>query len=320
VTLREGLDVPSISLTPAERLRIATALAAAGVGEAEVVAPSRVSEDLAVARLLRAKGIRLELSGLVYGNRDDWQTEIRVAADGLDRIDVLLPLSARRSPYSPGAKLARLGEVLEWCKAMGIEVGVGFPHAMQVEPGFLQRMARRAASAGASRVTLYDTNGAADPFLVRDRVRRLAAFSDAPLFFHAHNDLGLATANGWAAVEGGAAGLDVTVNGLGDRAGNASLEQLAALLEVRGYGTGVRLDVLKSVSRTVARCSGIPVPQLAPVVGEFAFVHKSPGHFETALSEFEAFAPRLLGERRKVVRPGPTGSTTAVTAKKRMSR
>jgi isopropylmalate/homocitrate/citramalate synthase len=96
--------------------------------------------------------------------------------------------------------------------------------------------------------------------------------------------------------------LDVTVNGLGDRAGNASLEQLATLLRVRGFATGIRLAELPKLSRLVARLSGVVVSPLAPVVGEYAFAHRSPSHLPVP-EEFEAFDPELLGARRRLERP-----------------
>jgi isopropylmalate/homocitrate/citramalate synthase len=122
-----------------------------------------------------------------------------------------------------------------------------------------------------------------------------------PVRFHGHNDLGLATANALAAVVGGARGLDVTVNGLGDRAGNTSLEQAAMLLELRGWSTGVDTTRLGALSALVARSSGIPVSKLAPVVGAFAFAHRSPRHLDVP-AEFEAFTPSRAGAVRRLDR------------------
>ncbi|MGH7587080.1 MAG: hypothetical protein ACRELU_00640, partial [Gemmatimonadota bacterium] len=108
-----------------------------------------------------------------------------------------------------------------------------------------------------------------------------------------------ATANAWAAVEGGAAGLDVTVNGLGDRAGTASLEQVVMLLRVRGRPTGVEPSALMGLSHLVESSSGVPVSKLAPVVGRYTFDHESPAHAE-APAEFEAFDPDLVGGERSL--------------------
>jgi homocitrate synthase NifV len=130
-------------------------------------------------------------------------------------------------------------------------------------------------------------------------VKRLKEKLDIPLFFHGHNDLGLATANSLAAVFAGADGLDVTMNGLGDRAGNASLEQVVLNLHLKGFETGIILKDLKLLSESVEEASGIPVSKLAPVVGKHIFVHKSPGHLESP-DLFEAFDPQLVGSKREL--------------------
>ena len=302
-TLREGLDTPGASFSLAHKLRTLAALAAAGVPEAEVVAPSRVREDLGFARRAKLAAAGMRLSGLFYANAADCEAELEQASAVLDRVDLLMPLSARREPRDPAAKIARLLELLARRRPFALEIGAGFPHATQADPDLLLEISRRAARAGARRITVYDTHGGADPFAVQALVGRLTGALAVPVFFHGHNDLGLATANAWAAVRAGAAGLDVTVNGLGDRAGNSSLEQVATLLHLRGIATGVRLAELPRVSRLVARLSGVPVSRLAPVVGAYVFAHKSPAHWSMP-TEFEAFDPALVGGRRRIAGRG----------------
>ncbi|MGH7542482.1 MAG: homocitrate synthase [Gemmatimonadota bacterium] len=295
-TLREGLDVPHVSFTVPDRLAIAGALARAGVPEVEVVAPSRVADDLLVARRIKSE-IPIRVSGLVYAHRPDWRREVEAACEGLDRVDLLMPLSGRREPHDRHEKVARLVEALTFCRSLPLEIGAGLPHSTQVDPGFVIEIARSAAGSGAGRITIYDTNGGAEPFGVHGLIRQVVSEVAVPVFFHAHDDLGLATANAWAAVEGGAAGLDVTVNGLGDRAGNASLEQMVVLLRLHGRPTGVDPSALKSLSRLVESASGVPVWDLAPVVGRHVFEHESPAHAE-APTEFEAFDPGLVERER----------------------
>ena len=177
-------------------------------------------------------------------------------------------------------------------------VGVGFPHATQANIEFLLMIARLAQQSGAKRLTIYDTNGSSDPFAVKDLIRRIAGVAGVPLFFHAHNDLGLATANSLAAVYAGACGLDTTVNGLGDRAGNAAFEQVALCLSLKGVSTGVKMRHIRRLSKAVERESGVRNSEIAPVVGNHVFSHKSPGHFEN-LALFEAYEPLLIGLKRK---------------------
>jgi homocitrate synthase NifV len=300
VTLREGRDTPGVSFTGDDRMAIADGLVAAGVAEIEAVAPSRVLADLSFVRRWRAErsGATPAMTGLIYAASPSLEEEVAAAAALLDRVEIVVPLSPVRPPFEPEEKIATLDAALTACRAAGLEAGAGFPHACQQRER-LAEFAHEAARRGASRVIVYDTNGGAEPDMVVATVGALARELGVPVWFHGHDDLGLATANGLAAVRAGASGLDVTVNGLGDRAGNASLEQLAVLLAIRGFETGVDLARLRALSRLVEERSGVPVSGLAPIVGAFVFAHRSPGHLG-ALTEFEAFAPELVGRERRV--------------------
>jgi len=192
-------------------------------------------------------------------------------------------------------------EVLGFSLGKLPEVGVGFPNSTQTEIDFLLEISEKSVKSGAKRVTIYDTNGKSNPFEIYQLTKQLKNNLDIPLFFHGHNDLGLATANSISAVYAGADGLDLTVNGLGDRAGNASLEQVALGLHLKGFNTGIILKDLKLLSETLAEMSNISLSKLAPVVGDFVFYHKSPGHLE-APELFEAFDPGLLGEKRCLIK------------------
>ena len=305
VTLREGRDVPGVAFSDDARLVIADALADAGVGEIEAVAPSRALADLAFVRRWRRdrRDARVRLTGLIYAASARLAEEVEAAAGLLDRVEIVVPLSPVRPPRGPAKKIAALDAALALAREAGLDAGAGFPHALQ-HPRGLAELAREAAERGASRVVVYDTNGGADPEAVTAAIAPLAGEIGVPLWFHGHDDLGLATANALAAARAGVRGLDVTVNGLGDRAGNASLEQVATLLALRGFQTGIDLRKLRPLSRLVERLSGVPVSGLAPIVGDFAFAHRSPGHLG-ALEEFEAIRPELLGAERRVEEAGP---------------
>jgi homocitrate synthase NifV len=301
-TLREGLDTPGVHLDLGARLEILGLLAEAGIREAEIVAPGTFWSDLEVAREAKRRRLPLPVSGLVFAHGAEAADQIEAARTCLDRVDILMPVAGSRGPSRLADKIARLREVLEGAVGRGPGIGVGFPHALQEPWEDVVEIAAAAVGGGAQRLIVYDTNGACDPFTVYNRVRRVRAALPVPVVFHGHNDLGMATANSWAAVRAGAAGLDVTVNGLGDRAGNASLEQLAVLLRRSGRETGVDLARLPRLCREVAARTGVEVPPLAPVVGEFVFRHKSPGHLQCP-ELFEAFDPGWVGSARELVGP-----------------
>jgi homocitrate synthase NifV len=298
------MDTPGVWFDVAARKRVAEALQRLGVREAEVVAPARLADDLEAIRPLRGAGVELRLTGLIYTSSPDFDDEVEQAAKLLDRVDLLVPLSARRPPASREEKTSLMLESLARARQDFSHVGVGFPHASQTEEEFVVDIAKQADAAGAERIIFYDTNGSAEPFGVRQIITRLVGELEAGVIFHGHNDLGLATANSMAAVLAGAVGLDVTINGLGDRAGNASLEQLAVLLEREGFDTGIDLSRLRLVCELVAEESGVPMSGLAPVVGDFAFDHKSPSHLAEP-TEFEAFAPDLVGAARRIEKSPP---------------
>jgi len=298
-TLREGLDVPRLEFSMEQRLRIAGLLDQAKVPEIEVVAPGKIAQDLPFAGKLKEQGLRIRTSGLVYSFSPRCKEEVVQLSGSLDRFDILMPVSEKRRPCDRNTKTSLLQEMLDLSLKHTSDVGVGFPHSTQADPEFLQEISQASAKNGARRIVIYDTNGSADPSQVYELIKRLTQAVDVPLFFHAHNDLGLATANSLAAAHAGADGLDTTVNGLGDRAGNASFEQVVMVLYLKGFSAGISLEDLKELSEVVAEESGVEIPRLAPILGEYIATHKSPGHLEIP-ELFEAFDPSLVGLDRKI--------------------
>ena len=300
-TLREGLDTPNVKFTLAEKLKIAKLLDKANVPEIEIVAPSHVLGDLEFVKRLKEERLKIRTSGLIYAYKPGCEREIEEASRCLDRLDVLMPVSERRMPSHRDDKIRCLLNVLGHALRFGADVGVGFPHATQTDVEVLLEIGKESVRNGAQRVTVYDTNGSSDPFEIYNLMKRLRGGLGVALCFHGHNDLGLATANSLSAVYAGADALDVTINGLGDRAGNASLEQVVLGLYLKGIGTGVVLKDLPLLSKTVEEASNIPVSKLAPVLGEYVFCHKSPSHLEIP-QLFEAFDPAIIGTVRSLTK------------------
>lgn len=298
-TMREGLDVPGVALDVGQKRALLRKLADVGVPEAELVAPGHFDRDMNALKEMGAPDLSVKFSGLIYGNRPVWREQIAAAKGILDRFDILMPLSDLRPPAGRAEKTSQMKDVLKFALDVGAEAGVGFPHATQVEQGFLLDICRQAVEIGAKRITLYDTNGSSDPWSVAGLIESVRAVAEVEICFHAHNDLGMATANSLAAVRAGADCLDVTVNGLGDRAGNASLEQVAVALHLNDMEHGLRLDLLRELSRVVEEMTHVPVSKLAPIVGDFAFCQKSPSHLESP-ALFEAFEPALIGAVRSI--------------------
>jgi homocitrate synthase NifV len=297
-TLREGLDTPNVNFTMEQKLKIAELLDHLKVPEIEIIAPGRVIQDLELAERLFEKKLNAKTSGLVYAYSPEFNHEIMESAKRLHRFDILLPVSAKRPPYDYESKKKLLAASLDFALGHHLEVGVGFPHSTQMNQKSLIEIAKESDRLGAKRITIYDTNGSADPFQVYELIKQLKDSVGIDLWFHGHNDLGLATANSISAILAGASGIDATINGLGDRAGNASLEQIAVWLKIKGIETGMDLIRIESTAQAVGRESGVPVPKLAPVVGEYAYSHKSLHHLNIP-ELFEAFDPSIVGRKRE---------------------
>jgi homocitrate synthase NifV len=187
----------------------------------------------------------------------------------------------------------------------GATVSVGFEDASRADAGFLAQAAQAAQAAGAVRVRFADTLGLLDPFTMHRRIAALRGAIDIGIEVHAHNDLGLATANTLAALQAGATHASTTVNGLGERAGNAALEEVVmGARHVMGVECGIDTRALPAISALVARASGRPVAAGKSIVGAAVFSHESGIHVDGLLkdrSNYELFAPEELGREHRLV-------------------
>jgi (R)-citramalate synthase len=202
----------------------------------------------------------------------------------------------------------------------GLIVELSAEDASRADPEFLREFYRQGVAAGAQRLCYCDTVGV----LVPDRAA--AQFADlsriAPLSVHCHDDFGLATANSIAALGAGATQVHVTVNGLGERAGNASLEEVVMTLEsLYGYATRLKTTELYRVSRLVSRLTGVPLAQNKPIVGENAFTHESGIHTHGLLADtrtYEPITPEMVGRERRIVLGKHAGSASVHLALKEL--
>ncbi|MEF2278115.1 2-isopropylmalate synthase [Deinococcus sp. YIM 134068] len=314
-TLRDGEQSPGVALNHTQKLEIAHQLARLGVDVIEAGFPIASPGDLeGVSRIAREVRGPI-IAGLARANRAD----IEAAARGVElaerpRIHTFIATSpihmAKKLNLEPEAVVERAVEAVRLARSFVDDVEFSAEDATRSEPEFLARIFKAVVAEGATTINVPDTVGYTTP----EEMRALFAYLKAELpghvilSAHCHDDLGLAVANSIAAAEGGARQIECTVNGIGERAGNASLEEIVMAFHTRGdvygYATGIRTRELYRASRMVSRLSGMPVQPNKAIVGDNAFAHESGIHQDgviKARETYEIMNAELVGREAAVL-------------------
>lgn len=316
VTLREGEQSAEVAFSDEERAEIASALADAGVPIVQLGYAGR--DDRAVS-LVRAARPDLDVASLVVGWSPEAEAAISATYDAGATVCSLLFRSTAPHLADLGFTVdqarSRLRALAEHARGLGFaHVVFGPSFATLADWDTLSLLYGAAIEGGADVISVADSTGVAAPWAMREIVQRMRdGHPGVAVRVHTHNDYGLALQNALASVEAGADWVEVSVNGLGERAGNCALDEfVVALSALYNYDTGVNPAALTGISRLVSERSGAPVPPMKPIVGENCFSNKLEIHVKTAAQHpelMEPFDPALVGGSRTIKLGRGTGPT-----------
>ena len=317
-TLRDGEQSPGVSLTFDDKVEIAKQLALLGVDSIEAGFPASSDGEKKVVKGIVRQKLDTEIIALSRCNRKD--IDAAIEAD-VSAIHVFIPTSPVQMKYAvnmtPEQVVAAAVDSIEYVKKHGLICEFSPMDATRTHSAFLKTICQAAEKAGMDRLNVPDTVGIMIPRTMGKLIEELTKTVKTAISVHCHDDFGMAVANSLAAVEAGATQIHSTVNGLGERAGNASLEEIVmALHMLYKLKTKVNTRLLYSTSRMVASLTGLQVQANKAIVGENAFAHESGIHTRGVTVKpltFEPIKPETVGRKRKLV-AGKLAGTRGIKA------
>ncbi|MDD2915891.1 MAG: homocitrate synthase [Gallionella sp.] len=316
-TLRDGEQTAGVSFTADEKISIAHALVSTGVSELEIGVPVLGEAECEGINAIAAQELQAGL--MVWGRMHEADLKA-ISRCKVDWVNLSIPVSdiqiGKKLEKDRDWVLRTVRRFVTEANDLGYQVCVGGEDSSRADLDFVRRVAETAQDCGALRFRFADTLGVLDPFTTFERISLLKKTTDLQIEIHAHDDFGLATANSLAAVRAGATHVNTTVNGLGERAGNAPLEEVAmALRHLQGIETGVDMYFYHELSHLVAQASGRGVAANKSIVGSAVFTHEAGIHVDGLLKNplnYQPFDPAEIGMAHRMVLGKHSGASAVI--------
>lgn len=297
-TLRDGEQAPGVVFTLEEKLRIAALLEDCGVKEVEVGTPAMGDDEIRVIREIVQAGFRFDKLCWARAKESDIEES---AKTGANRINVSFSVSDIQLSAMGRDRnwvMKQIRTMISFARQRFDFIAIGAQDASRANRDFLHEFIAACLAEGVDRIRLADTVGILNPFSTAQLFSTVCEkFPFVDFEFHGHNDLGMATANSVTALMSGASSVSATINGLGERAGNACLEEIAAALKISsGIDSGIHLAGMQELCRFVAQASSKPIHPSKPIIGEMICRHESGIHCNSLLKDELAYQPFLSTE------------------------
>jgi len=306
-TLRDGEQTPGVCFSKEEKLEIARKLDELGIKQIEAGFPVVSEKEGDAVRSIANEGLNADILALCRVLKDDIDKALKCDVDGIITFIATSPLHLKYKFNKTLDEVEEMGmKAIEYAKDHGLFVAFSAEDATRTPIEDIIRIHKNAEEHGADRVHIADTVGCATPqsmeFICSELSKNL---KKAHIGVHCHNDFGFAVINSIYGLIGGAKAVSTTVNGIGERAGNTSLEEIVMALKVLyDVDMGLNIEVLTELSKLVEKYSKIKVPENKPIVGEMVFYHESGIHVDTVLENpltYEPFLPEKIGQKREII-------------------
>ena len=305
-TLRDGEQTPGVSLSPEKKLSIAKKLSELGVDAIEAGFPVISEGESNAIKMIVKENLSSEICGLARTNQKDIDAAVSC---GLKYIHAFIATSdihlKHKLNMTREQALEKAVKSVEYAKSCGLQVEFSAEDATRTDRDFLKKIFSEVAKAGADRIDIPDTVGYSTPEYIAQITKDAVDVTKLPVSVHCHNDFGLAVANALSGIQAGASCAHVTINGIGERAGNASLEEFVMAIHSlqfeNKWETNINTKLLYETSRYVSKLAGITVQPNKAIVGQNAFGHESGIHTHGVLSNpltYEPISPELVGRTR----------------------